>query len=188
MNYQAHWIHYGGELNPHPIETRNDVAQAAGVGLEYHPWDIPSLIVGGGYSYLHSHLRQDASDPAYLIPSTNGDGDLWQAFARWGRLKFICGDWRGHGYYHEGGDPMFVLPVMDMGTLRWDIILGRDFNLYAETTGYFIGNNDLGYDHDVKAAFHIQASWQFSVPIAEWTSPAASPEGEPVPARWDYGI
>ena len=83
---------------------------------------------------------------------------------------------------------MFILPVVRMATIRWDILLSQDFNLYFETTEYFIGNNDLGYDHAMKSALHIQASWQFSVPIMEWTSPAASPEGPPVPARWDYGI
>ena len=83
---------------------------------------------------------------------------------------------------------MFVLPTMQLATIRWDILLSPDFNLYFETTGYFIGNNDLGYDRFVKAAFHIQGSWQFSIPIIEWSTPAASPKGEPVPARWDYGI
>lgn len=188
LNYQAHWLHYGGENDSQPIETRNDVAQAAGLDAEFHLLDISSLIVGAGYTYLHSHLRQDASDPAYIIPSTNGHGDLWQTFARWGRLKIIYGYWHGYNYYHQDGDPMFVLPTMQLATVRWDILLSPDFSLYCETTGYFIGDNNLGYDRDAKAAFHIQGSWQFSIPIVEWTNPAASPEGPHVPARWDYGI
>jgi hypothetical protein len=197
FDYQAHWIHDGGELNPHPYDTRNDVAQAAGLSAQLVPAGRPGerasplaggWILGAGYHYLHSHLRQDADTPAYLIPSTNGDGNLAQAYAYWRRLKLIYGDWRGRGFYHEGGDPMFKLPVLDMVTFRWDILLSRDFNLYAETTGYFIGNNNLGYSHDVKAAFHLQCSWQFSIPVTEWTTPAAAPEGEKVPARWDYGL
>jgi hypothetical protein len=188
LNYQSHWLHYGGQFNPHPIGTRNDVAQAIGPSVEFHPFSYKPLALGGSFTYLYSHLRQDSTDPAFLITSTNGHGNLLQAFARWGRLKLIYGHWRGYGYYHEGGDPMFILPVMRMGTIRWDILLSQDFNLYAETTGYYIGNNDLGYGHYVKAAFHIEASWQFSIPLLEWTSPAASPEGVPVPARWDYGI
>ena len=188
FNYQAHWLHYGGQFNPHPINTRNDVAQGAALGFSGHPFDTPSVVLGVRYTYLHSHLRQDSADPAVNIPSTNGHGRLLEAIARWGRLKLIYGSYRGDGYYHEGGDPMFVLPIVRMGTLRWDIILAQDFNLYFETTEYGIGNNDLGYNHSVKSAMHLQASWQFSVPLVEWTSPAASPEGEPVPARWDYGI
>jgi len=188
LNYQAHWLHYGGQFNPHPIGTRNDVAQGAGLTFSCHPFDSDSFILSANDNYLRSHLRQDSPDPAINIPKTNGHGNLLQAIARWGRLKVIYGSWRGHGYYHEGGDPMFILPVLRMATVRWDILLSQDFNLYFETTQYYIGNNNFGYNHDVKTAFHIQASWQFSVPIMEWTSPAASPEGVPVPARWDYGI
>jgi len=188
FNYQAHWLHYGGEFNPHPIETRNDVAQAVGGGFGFHPFNTESFTLGGRWTYLHSHLRQEAADPTMGIPSTNGNGRLLEAISRWGRLKLIYGSWRGYGYYHEGGDPMFILPVVRMATFRWDVILGQDFSLYAETTEYFIGNNDLGYGHDMKSAIRIQAAWQFSVPIIEWTSPAASPEGTPVPARWDYGL
>jgi hypothetical protein len=186
LNYQSHWIHEGGQLNPHTFNTRNDVAQTFGVGLQFHP--IHSLMIGGSYNRLNSHLRQDADGAAYQINSRTGTGHLFQAYARWGRVKLIFGDWRGHQFFHEGGDPMFTLPNMNLLTARWDILLSHDFNLFAETTGYFIGNNDLGYDRYIKAAFHIQAAWQFSVPIMEWTSPAASPEGEPLPARWDYGI
>ena len=188
LNYQSHWLHYGGQFNPHPVNTRNDVAQAAGLGISCHPLETNAFIVGGRWTYLHSHLRQESADPAVNIPSTNGHGNLLEAIAQWGRLKLIYGSWHGRGYYHEGGDPMFILPVVRMGTVRWDILLGRDFNLFFESTSYVVGNNDLGYRHDVKTAFHIQASWQFSVPIVEWTTPAASPEGPPVPARWDYGI
>jgi hypothetical protein len=188
LNYQAHWLHYGGEFNPHPIFTRNDVAQAVGMGIACHPFDTQRFTLGARYTYLHSHLRQEAADSVTTIPTTNGHGSLFEAIARWGRLKLIYGSYRGHEYYHEGGDPMFILPVLRMATIRWDILLAQDFNLYFETTEYFIGNNDLGYNHDVKSAIHIQASWQFSVPIMEWTSPAASPEGQPIPARWDYGI
>jgi len=83
---------------------------------------------------------------------------------------------------------MFILPVLRMATIRWDILLSRDFNLYFESTSYFIGNNDLGYSHDAQTAFHIQGSWQFSIPIMEWTSASASPEGAPMPSRWDYGL
>ena len=83
---------------------------------------------------------------------------------------------------------MFTLPVMDQLTLRWDILEARDFNLFADVTGYLVGSNSQGYGHDVKTAMHIQAAWQFSIPIVEWTSPAASSEGSPLPARWDYGI
>jgi hypothetical protein len=188
FNYQAHWLHYGGENDSTEIETRNDVAQAAGLDAEYHPFDISSVIIGGGYTYLRSHLRQDSSNPAYLIPSINGHGNLWQVWARYGRVKLIFGDWRGHDYYHQDGDPMFTLPNVDLATIRWDIILARDFNLYLENTEYFIGNNDMGYNHVMKTALLIQGSWQFSIPIMEWSSPAASPEGQSIPARWDYGI
>ena len=83
---------------------------------------------------------------------------------------------------------MYTVPVLDTLSVRWDILLSRDFNLFAETTEYLVGSNSQGYGHDVKSAIHIQASWQFSIPIMEWTSPAASSEGAPVPARWDYGI
>src|ERR1019366_10053931 len=106
----------------------------------------------------------EAVEEAMAIPSTDGHGHLLQAFARWGRLKLIYGSWRGHGYYHEGGDPVYVLPVVRTATIRWDILLSQDFNLFFESTSYVIGNNDLGYDHDLKTAFHLQTSWQFSIP------------------------
>jgi hypothetical protein len=186
LNYQMHWVHYGGELFPHPIDTRNDTAQAFGLGLQFHPYQ--SLMYGISFNRLHSHLRQDSDTPGYLIPSTAGNGTLCQAWARYGRVKLIFGDWRGHNFYHEGGDPMFTLPNVDLATLRWDIILSRDFNLYLENTEYFIGNNDLGYNHFMKTALLLQGSWQFSIPIMEWTTPAPSPEGVPVPTRWDYGL
>lgn len=185
--YQSHWIHEGGELNPHPLNTRNDVAQAGGLGVHGHPFGCASVMVGLDYTHLQSHVRQDSDTPALLF-TQNGHGEFSQAYVRWARLKVIGGDWRGHDYSHEGGDPMFTLPVMDMLTLRWDILQARDFNLFAETTGYVVGSNSQGYGHDVKAAFHIQAAWQFSIPIVEWTSPAASSEGQPVPTRWDYGL
>lgn len=186
FDYQSHWVHEGGELHPHFTNTRNDVAQAFGVGLQFHP--LRSTFVGGNYVRFHSHLRQDSDTPALEIPSTAGAGNLFQAWTRVWRFKLIYGHWNGRHFSHEGGDPMFTLPSLNIATVRWDIILSRDFNLLAETTGYFIGNNDQGYDHYVKATFHIQAAWQFSIPVMEWTSPAASPEGEPIPARWDYGI
>jgi hypothetical protein len=176
LNYQAHWLHYGGQNSQHPVETRNDVAQALGLEGEFHPLHTDSATLGAGYTYLLSHLRQEGIDPDHTIPSTNGHGSLFQVFARWGRLKVIGGSWHGDGYYHEGGDPMFILPTLGLATVRWDILVSRDFNLFAETTGYYIGNNDLGYGHYAKAAFHIQTAWQFSIPIVEWTAPTASPE------------
>jgi hypothetical protein len=188
LNYQAHWLHYGGQFNPHPVETRNDVSQAGGLGISCHPLDTEAFILGGRWTYLQSHLRQESTDPAVNIPKTDGHGRLLEAIARWGRVKFIYGSWHGNGYYHEGGDPMFILPRVRMATVRWDILFSRDFNLYFESTSYFVDNNDLGYSHDAKTALHVQASWQFSIPVMEWTSPAASSEGQPIPARWDYGI
>jgi hypothetical protein len=188
LHYQAHWLHYGGQFNPHDVETRNDVAQAGGLGVYGHPFNSPQFILGGRYTYMHSHLRQEAADPANTIDSFNGHGNLFEAIARWDRIKLIWGSWRGHDYFHEGGDPMFVLPIVDMATFRWDILASSDFNLMLESTSYFIGNNDFGYGHDMKTALHLQCSWQFSIPVVEWTSPAASPEGAPIPARWDSGL
>ena len=188
LNYQSHWIHYGGQNNFHPIATRNDVAQIIGPEVEYRPDRLNYLTVGGAFYYLHSHLRQDSTDPTLIINSTNGDGRLLQGYIRWGRVKAIYGDFRGHNYYHEDGDPMYILPILRMATVRWDILYSPDFNLYMDTTGYFIGTNDLGYGKYVKTAFHVQGSWQFSIPIVEWTNPAPSPKGPPVPTRWDYGI
>lgn len=188
LDYQAHWLHYGGEFNPHPIETRNDVAQAAGLEVAGHPWAERPMILGVSYSFLYSHLRQEAIDPAQSIASVNGHGHLIQAFMTWKRLKVIYGLWRGNGYYHEGGDPMFVLPLMNMATVRVDILRSQDFNLLLESTNYFIQQNNLGYRHDVKTAIHLQASWEFSIPLLEWNGPTPSPEGAPVPTRWDYGL
>jgi hypothetical protein len=187
FSYQAHWIHQGGELNPHPVNTVNDVAQSIGIGVHGRPFSSPAILLGASYAHLHSRQRQDATDPALRF-TNNGGGDMFEAFMRWSRVKLIVNDWRGHGFNHEGGDPMYTLPVLDTLTLRWDILNSRDFNLFGETTGYLVGSNSQGYKHDVKAAFWLQASWQFSVPIFEWTSPAASSEGQPRPARWDYGI
>jgi hypothetical protein len=179
FNYQAHWVHNGGELFPSPIETRNDVAQTAGIDVEYHPFHLNSVIVGGGYSYLHSHLRQEASDPAYTILSTNGDADLWQAFIRWSRLKLTYSNWKGHRFQHEYGDPLYTLPRLNIATVRWDILLSSAFTLYIEDTEYFLTEDSNGYNRYVKTAVLIQASWQFSIPLLEGTS--ATP-------RWDLDL
>src|SRR5204863_595611 len=104
FTYHMHWVHEGGEHNVHPVQTLNDVAHAAGIGFQSHPFGSPSLTVGGSYTHLHSHQRQDSQDPALRFKN-NGGGDLFQVHARWGRIMGILGDWRGHGFSHEGGDP-----------------------------------------------------------------------------------
>ena len=83
---------------------------------------------------------------------------------------------------------LFVVPRMHLLSARWDLILSRDFSILTEGTGYFVGTNEEGIDKTMKAAIHVQAVWQFSIPIVEWTTPSATPEGQPVPARWDEGI
>ncbi len=187
FNYQSHWIHEGGTLHDHSGgSTKNDIAELFGIGVQ-----IPiSQRMSGGvkYSYLHSHYRVDGSSNAADNISRNGDGDLYEFYLRYSRLKLIYGHWRGHRYSHEGGDPVYTQPIVNIGTIRWDIILSNDFNLLLEYTGSFIGNNPYGVDHYVKSAIHVQAQWQFSIPVMEWTTPAASPQGQPIPARWDEGI
>ncbi len=185
LSYESHWIHEGGELHPRDVTTINDVAQAAGGGLHYDLTD--NWAIGWKYNYLHSHYRADATDPT-LRRTHNGDGDLYEVYARWKRVKLIAQSWYGHEYQHEGGDPLYIVPRMHVLSARWDILLSRDFSLLTEATGYFVGTNDEGVDKTMKAAIHVQAVWQFSIPIVEWTTPAASPEGQPVPARWDEGI
>jgi opacity protein-like surface antigen len=185
FNYQSHWIHEGGELHSRDITTVNDVAQAVGAGIHFDLADNWGL--GWKYYYLHSHYRQDATDPA-LRDTHNGDGDLYEVYARWKRLKLIAQSWFGHSYSHEGGDPLFTVDRMHLFTARWDILLSRDFSVLAEATGYFVGSNDEGIDKVMKSAIHVQATWQFSIPIFEWTTPAASPQGQPVPSRWDEGV
>ena len=123
-----------------------------------------------------------------LKSTHNGDGDLYEAYARWKRLKLIWQDWFGDGYQHEGGDRLFTVDRMRLVTARYDIVVSPDFSVLAEATGYFVGTNDEGIDKVMKSALHVQATWQFSIPIVEWTSPAVSPRGQPVPARWDEGI
>lgn len=186
ITYQAHWVHEGGEINIHPYNTVNDVAQVVGGGLQHRV--LSSLIVGTNYLYFHSHYQRESTITPSLNRSNTGDGSLLEGYIRYRRIKAIYGNWRGHHFEHEGGDPMFRLPVMSMVSLRWDILQGREFNLLAEYTGYFIGNNNQNYNRYLKSAFHIQASWQFSIPIIEWDNPVPTPEGPPVPSRWDYGI
>lgn len=184
--YQAHWVHEGGELFVHDYNTVNDVAQAMGLGLQHRLSD--PLMVGGNATYMLSHYRLESLDNPHLNRRSNGKGILYELFVRFKRLKAIYGHWEGKDYAHETGDPMYQLPILNLATLRWDILQGREFNLMAEYTGYYIGKNNLNYNRSPKSAFHIQASWQFSIPIFEWTSPVPVPEGSPVPSRWDWGI
>ena len=185
FNYQSHWVHEGGELHSHAVHTMNDVAMAAGAGLHYDLTDNWAL--GWKYAYLHSHYRVDASDPA-LLAHHNGDGTINEIYARWKRIKLIAQSWHGHGYQHQGGDQLFTVDRMHLFSVRWDVLLSRDFSLLAEATGYFVGTNDEGIDKVMKSAIHVQAAWQFSIPIIEWTTPSASPQGQPIPERWDEGI
>lgn len=185
LTYEAHWVHEGGTLHPHPISTMNDVATLAGVGLHIPVVGIWS--VGANASRLHSHRRQDSLTPA-LIQNTNGHGFLYEGYTRIGRLKVSYEYWRGKEYMHEGGDPWFTLPRLHLWTARWDIILSRDFNLLLRYTAGLAGENDQGVSRFVKSAIHLQASWQFSLPIVEWTTPAAVSEGQPLPTRWDEGV
>jgi hypothetical protein len=185
FNYQSHWVHEGGELHSHDINTVNDVAQAAGIGL-HHDF-TPNWALGWRFEYLHSHYRADATDP--LLRNThNGDGTMNEIYARWKRVKLIAQSWRGHGYSHVGGDPLFTVDRMHLFSARWDILLSSDFSILTEATGYFVGTNRQGIDHVMKAAIHVQAVWQFSIPIVQWTTPSASAHGQPIPERWDEGI
>jgi len=185
LDYQSHWIHEGGTLNPHPFDTLNDIASAAGVGAQLHP--LPFCIIGARWAYLHSHRRVDSSNPA-LVEHVNGDGHYYEAFTRINRFKFGYAYWRSHRYSHEGGDPWFTLGRLQLVTARWDVILGRDFNVFLGYTGYFPGNDNPGISRLLMSAIHLQVAWQFSIPIHEWNTPAAAPEGQPIPARWDEGL
>jgi hypothetical protein len=185
LNYQSHWTHQGGTLFSHPVDTINDVAQAVGGGVHYQPGR--SWILGAGYHYLHSHRRVDAADPA-LRQEHNGNGNLYEAYLRWSRLKLTYQYWRGKDFEHESGDAWFTLPKVQLAAVRWDIIMSRDFNLLLDYTGYFIGTNDRQIEQYLKSAIHLQVTWQFSIPVLEWTTPAVTPEGPPIPARWDEGL
>jgi hypothetical protein len=184
LTYQAHWTHTGGDNYPHLINTINDSAQAWGVGLKRQLGS--SVIVGGNFSYLHSHYRTDSSS-APLSETIQGDGRYTQLFVRYGRIKVVYGSWRGSNFSHEEGDEYFRASVMRLGIIHWDILLGNDFNLFAEAVGYFIGNNDVGYSHFVKPTFTIQAAWHFAVPSLGWNL-GNSPETWPPPDRWDTGL
>ena len=185
FNYQFHWRHEGGESNPHPINVINDVAQAIGGGVFYDI--VPPFRLGANILYLHSHYRIDASDTSKNI-TQNGNGQMYEAYARYKHFKLLYTYWRGLGFFTKDGNPAYTLPRLIITSLRWDVLNSPDFNLLAEFSGYFVGNNDQGVDRRFKPVFHIQASWQFSLPIVEWTTPAASPQGVPIPTRWDYGI
>lgn len=185
VTYQSHWIHEGGELNYHEPLTVNDVAQAGGAGLHYdltRDWAF-----GGKYLYLSSHYRADAT-PLALRTTHNGSGNLFEIYGRWRHFKLIAQDWTGHGYQHEGGDKLFQVDRMHVFIFRGDLVLSRDFSILAEGTGYFVGTNSEGIDKVMKAAIHVQAAWQFSIPLFEWTSPSVTGEGQPFPARWDDGL
>ncbi len=185
FHYQSHWRHEGGESNPHPINVINDVAQTIGAGLYQ---DLrPGLRVGGNVWYLHSHYRIDATEVSKNYVQ-NGNGSLYEAYVRYNRFKMRYSYWRGNTFFTKDGNPAYTLPRLIVLALRWDILTSPDFNLMAEASNYFIGNNDQGADRRLKPVFHIQASWQFSLPIVEWNTPAPAPEGQPRPARWDYGI
>lgn len=185
FNYQFHWRHEGGESNPHPISVINDVTQAIGGGA-FYDFDSP-FRAGGDIYYLHSHYRIDAPDTTKNF-TQNGNAQMYDAYVRYKRFKAIYTYWRGIDFFTKDGNPIYSLPRLITLSLRWDIIKSADFNLVAEMSNYFVGNNNQQVDRRTKPVFRIQAAWQFSIPVFEWTSPAASPEGAPIPTRWDYGI
>lgn len=185
FNYQSHWIHQGGEINPHTDSTINDVANTVGSGIHI-PWGSHA-IVGGDYYHMFSHYRIDSGNPDLNV-TRNGDGNMWELSGRWNRFKLSYAFWRGHNFFHEGGDSLFTLHRVDLLTFRWDILLSRDFNLLLNYTAYFVGNNDQNVSYELKSTIHLQAAWQFSIPLMEWTTPAASPQGQPIPTRWDQGL
>ncbi len=187
FHYQAHWIHEGGTLYPHPIATINDAAQLAGLGMQFQPHR--SWIVGAKWSYLSSRRIQDSSlEDSPLALDVQGCARLYEVYTRIRRFKFSYEYWSSSSYSHEGSDPWFTLPKLNLLTGRWDILLGRDFNLFLRYTAGLAGENNQGVSQFVKSAIHLQAAWQFSIPIIEWTTPSAVPQGQPIPARWDEGV
>jgi len=142
-------------------------------------------LLGGNFAYLHSHFRTDSDTPG-LTTRVNGDGRYTEFYLRWDRLKVIYGHWRGHNYSHESGDEYFRTDVMRLGTIHWDILLSPDFNLFFESTGYFIGNNRLGYSHFIKPTFTLQCAWHFGVPAQGWQ--VGEPSAPPAPDRCDTGL
>ena len=186
FNYQAHWQHAGGDNFPHPADTINDSAQAAGVGLKHEV--LPALILGANFYYLHSHLRVDSDTPGMSM-RVNGNGRYWQAFARWSRLKLVYAHWHGRDFSHADGDEYFKAPNMHQGTIHYDLLLSDDFTLFGELTGYFVGNNSLGITHYVKPTFLIQGAWHFAIPSKGWDiGPTAAASDSAVPSRWDTGL
>jgi hypothetical protein len=184
FTYQAHWIHYGGTEFPHPDNTINDSAQTAGLGLKFHPH--PCVMFGADYYYLHSHYRVDSDNPA-LLERINGNGHWLEAFIRWSRLRVSFGDWHGSDYSHEGGDPYFTVPNMQNLVAHWDILVGQEFNLFGETTAYFIGNNELNISHYVKPTFWVEAAWHFAWPRLGWSAGGQAAAPSIPPERWDEG-
>ena len=186
FTYQAHFTHTGGDNFPHTYNTISDSAQTGGAGLKFHPF--ANFIWGGSYSYLHSHFRTDAGPDTALSRQVNGDGHLVEGFIRWSRLRVTFGDWHNSNYSHEGGDPYYIVPVMQFLEAHWDFVVAEDFKLFGEITGYFLGNNNNGFSHYVKPTFWIEAAWHFSIPSKGWALGALEEEKDEEPARWDNDI
>jgi hypothetical protein len=193
FNYQLHLVHEGGTLNLRDYSTRNDFVHLVGAGVHFRPARIWSL--GARWSYLTSHLRQDATRPDANEPNPElnfneeGKGNLYEGYTRIARVRLSYEFWKGSNYSHEDGDPWFRLPKLHLVSARWDVLSGRTFNLFLRYSAGFPGINDMDAARYIKSAVHMQASWQFSIPILEWTMPSGTtPEGQPVAMRWDEEV
>lgn len=190
FNYQVHWIHYGGTLNRHTYSTINDVAHLFGAGMQFHPAE--RWIVGAKYSYLTSKRKEAAADPADGGPltrqDTRGTGRLYEAYARWSRVKFSYEYWRGIRYQHEGSDPWYTIPKLSIVSVRWDILASNQFNLFLRYQGGMAEANDRGITTALMSAIHLQANWKFSIPVMEWSGNSVSAGSTSTVERWDDGV
>ncbi len=187
FNYQMHWIHEGGTLQPHPIATVNDIAHLAGAGFQFHllrPW-----MVGAKYSYLSSHRRQDASFPGSpYAQDVNGCARLYEIYTRISRVRLSYQNWHRDDYWHEAGDPWYQLPVLSLVSLQWNLIMSKAIDLNLNYIGGVPGNNGLGIEKKLMSQIRLEAVWRFSIPMMEWNAPGTAAENQAVSPRWDDGV
>jgi hypothetical protein len=165
-DYQAHWIHEGGQLHPHPINIVNDVAQAAGVGVDA---PLGDWTLGANAYFLLSHERQEAEVSTDTF-QRNGDARYVEGFVGYRQVRFATAYWRSFGFSHREGHPVYSnVGEMTILKLRWDVLRAREFHLFAEYIGYLLGEDALAAGRKVQSEMQVQADWQFSIPILEWS-------------------
>ena len=160
-DYQAHWIHQGGQLTSRAVSNTNDTVQLFGSGLDFK-------YGGGTLAYLLSHKSTQLGDGAYS--ATNGNAHFAEVYAAWWKFRISYLLWHSFLYQHEEANPIYLKPNAQAFSLRFNSSLRESMRIWLEYVGYNFEGATPGKFLPVESGLHLRASWEFHFPLLEWTS------------------